>query len=275
MSYKPDESILMAYLYGELDEKENEKLQQYFAENPGEQKKVQELAAVSNLLGRIKDKEVIAPPVFVEDRHSLIPLWRRPYVTVITSIAASLFVLILVARLLVTEVRYSAGELSISFGNHPAGPSGLSAGAVEEMIDRAVARNNAALAKDMEVRQAKLDESVRKNLDLNSKRVDRLVQNASAASTEQLRSFVAGLQDKNLRLMDDYFRLSTAEQKKYVENLLGDFSNYLQDQRAQDLTLVQTKVTNLEKNSDQFKQETEQILASIISNTATKKNSYE
>lgn len=275
MNYKPDENILIAYLYGELDEKETEKLHQYFSEHPEERKKAEEMAAVATLMGKIEDKEVIAPPVFVDDRHASIPLWRRPYMTVIASIAASIFVLILVARLLATEVRYSAGELRISFGRRAAEPKGISPATVEDMINRAVARNNASFAKDLEIRQARLDESVRQNLDLNSKRVDKLVKQASTASTEQLRLFVAGLQDKNLRLMDDYFKLSASDQKKYVENLLGDFSSYLQDQRARDLTLVQAKVTTLQQNSDQFKQETEQILASIISNTTTKKNSYE
>jgi hypothetical protein len=49
----------------------------------------------------------------------------------------------------------------------------------------------------------------------------------------------------------------------------------LKEQRKQDLMLFQTRVSSIEKNTDQFKQETEQILASIISNPVSKnKNSY-
>jgi len=74
--------------------------------------------------------------------------------------------------------------------------------------------------------------------------------------------------------MKDYFQLSAADQKKYMENLLVDFSSYLQEQRKQDLQFVQTKVNSLEKNNNQFKQETEQILTSLISNPGKKKNNY-
>jgi hypothetical protein len=74
--------------------------------------------------------------------------------------------------------------------------------------------------------------------------------------------------------MKDYFQLSTVDQKKYMENMLVDFSNYLQEQRKQDLQFVQAKVSSLEKNNNQFKQETEQILTSLISNPGKKKNSY-
>jgi hypothetical protein len=41
------------------------------------------------------------------------------------------------------------------------------------------------------------------------------------------------------------------------------------------MMLFQTRVSSIEKNTDQFKQETEQLLASIISNPVGKnKNSY-
>ena len=100
---------------------------------------------------------------------------------------------------------------------------------------------------------------------------------ASQASQDQVRTFVAGLQQDNLQLMKDYMALSSKDQQVYVENLLVDFSKYLQEQRKQDLLLFQTRMSSIEKNTDQFKQETEQILASIIANpenTFKKVNNY-
>jgi 23S rRNA maturation-related 3'-5' exoribonuclease YhaM len=89
---------------------------------------------------------------------------------------------------------------------------------------------------------------------------------ASQASQDQVRTFVASLQQDNLQLMKDYMQLSAKDQKVYVESLLVDFSKYLQEQRKQDLMLFQTRMSSIEKNTDQFKQETEQILANIIAN---------
>ncbi len=96
------------------------------------------------------------------------------------------------------------------------------------------------------------------------------------ASEDQVRTFVSGLQNDNLRLMKDYLKLSSTEQQKYVESLLVDFSKYLQEQRNQDLALFQTRMSSIEKNTNQFKEETEQILTSIITNKGVSKktNSY-
>ena len=101
-----------------------------------------------------------------------------------------------------------------------------------------------------------------------------LTKTASQASQEQVRSFVSNLQEQNLKLMKDYFQLSTTDQKKYMESLLVNFSSYLQEQRKQDLQYVQNQVISIEKNNNQFKQETEQILTSLISNPGKKKNNY-
>jgi len=62
----------------------------------------------------------------------------------------------------------------------------------------------------------------------------------------------------------DYFQLTSTEQKQYIENLLVDFAKYLQQQRNDDLQFVQTRMNSLEQNTDILKQETEQILSSII-----------
>lgn len=120
--------------------------------------------------------------------------------------------------------------------------------------------------------QKRLSQSIRQNLAQNSRKIDELMKTASDASQEQVRGFVASLQTENLKLMKDYFQLSAADQKKYTESLLVDFSEYLKEQRKQDLMILQTRVSSIEKNTDQFKQETEQILANIISTPISKSN---
>jgi hypothetical protein len=284
MDYKPDESTLIAYLYGELNGQEAERLQQYFEEHPGELINLQEMAAALKLMGRVEDKEVIAPPVFTEQESTVRLLWNSPAFRTIASIAASMLLILVAGKFLGTEINYSSRELRISFGGtttkppiETVVPASVSAEAVQQMINASMNRNNEALAVNWKEDQHKLDESIRRSLQQNSKKVDDLIKNTSAASQDQLRSFVAGLQNENLHLMKDYFQLSASEQKKYVEGLLVDFSKYLQEQRTQDMMLVQSKVNSIEKNSDTFKQETEQILASIISNkqiSPNKKNSY-
>jgi hypothetical protein len=74
-------------------------------------------------------------------------------------------------------------------------------------------------------------------------------------------------------MVKSYFQLNSTEQKQYVEGLLVDFSKYLQQQRNDDLQVVETQLKSLQQNTDLFKQETEQILTSIISTVGTSKPS--
>ena len=279
MNYKPDEGILMAYLYGELDAAETEKVQLYLQHHPEELKELQKLGDVRSAISHIQDKEVIAPPIFMGEAN-VRPLWQSSYFKTVMSIAASLLFLMIAGKFLGTEINYSGGELTISFGGKRKPvteimQTSLTEEKVKEMIQTSLASNNEVITSSWTEDQKRLSQSIRQNLDQNSKRIDALMKGASDASQEQVRGFVASLQNENLKLMKDYFQLSTADQKKYTENLLVDFSQYLKEQRNQDMMLFQTRVSSIEKNTDQFKQETEQLLASIISTPVGKnKNSY-
>lgn len=277
MNYKPDEATMMAYLYGELSTDENEKVQTYLQQHPEELEQIQSLQSVRDIMGHVQTKEVIAPPIIMAEGN-VKSLWHSTYVRTMIGIAASLFFLMVAGKLLGTQITYQQGELKISFSTpkeQPTAQPGLTEAQVQSMIASSLEKNNQVLAANWNEEQQKLSKSIATNLDLNSKRIDGLMKTASQATQEQVRTFVASLQNENLKLMKDYFQLSTEDQKKYMESLLVDFSSYLKEQRKQDLMLVQTRVASLEKNTDQFKQETEQILASIISAPISKnKNSY-
>lgn len=274
MSYKPDESVLIAYLYGELNEKETAKLEEYFQQHPEELKKLRAMQDVRDIMSHAQDKEVIAPPVFVDDSN-VRSLWQSSYFKISVGIAASILFLLVAGKLLGPEISYSKGELRISFGGKTEQPTTpattLSEEKVKEMISASLASNNELQKTTREEDQKKLMQSL---VDMNSKKMNALATSASIASKEQVQAFVAGLQEQNLKLMKDYFQLTSTEQKKYMESMLTDFSGYLQEQRKQDLQLVQSKMNYLEKNNNQLKQETEQILTSLISNTSRSKNNY-
>src|SRR5258706_462904 len=217
MSYRPDESTLIAYLYGELNEKETQKLEGYFQQHPEELTKLRELGEVRDLMSHAQDKEVIAPPVFVDDTN-IRPLWKSSSIRFAVGMTASILFLLVAGKLLGPEINYSKGELRISFG---------------EKTEQVEPVNN-----------------------LTEEKVNDLITTSLTKNNETLAS------------------ARNEDQKKYMENLLVDFSGYLQEQRKQDLQYVQAKVNSLEKNNNQFKQETEQILTSLISNPGKKKNSY-
>lgn len=273
MNYKPDESTLIAYLYDELNEKEKSKVEDYFLKHPGELKKLQELNDVRAIISHVQDKEVIAPPVFVDDSGTR-SLWQSAYFKMSLGIAASILFLLVAGKILGPDISYSKGELRISFGNKNeqqlVPTNTLTEEKVKAMISNSLASNNELIQKSSKEDQQKMLQTL---AEMNSKKMDALTTTASQASREQVQTFVASLQEQNLKMLKDYFQLSSTEQKKYMEGLLTDFSSYLQEQRKQDLQLVQTKMNYLEKNNNQLKQETEQFLTSLISNP-TRKNNY-
>ena len=276
MSYRPDEKDWMAYLYGELEGAEKEKFDDYISRHPQARLELGKYENLRKLLSAAGDKEVIAPPLFIADdkvkRTSRHRFWRTPHFTTITSVAASILILILVGKLTGTSLTVSNREFRLTFGGEPAqknddeksAASALSPDEVQDMINASVEKNNEIVQTSLEETQQKLETSMRKNLALNSDRMDRIVREASSASQQQISQYVDGIRTENMQQVKDYFLLTSAEQKKYIENLLVDFAKYLQQQRNDDLQLVQTRLNSLEQNTDLFKQETEQILSSII-----------
>lgn len=282
---KPDESTLIAYLYGELDAKETEKVVKYLNQNPDVEKKLQQLSDVQGILNHVEDQEVIAPPIFMDSNKHASRFWRSSYFKTVMSIAASFLVLLVAAKLIGPEIMYSNGELRISFKEQKqiekpidqTKAASITYVDVQDMINNSLIKNNEMIATEWANNNKKIQASLRNNLSSNSAKIDELMKVTSQASQDQVRSFVASMQEDNRKVMSDYMQLSAKDQKMYVENLLVDFSKYLQEQRKQDLVFFQSRMSSIEKNSSQFKQETEQILSSIISNpeSAIKKvNNY-
>ena len=272
MAYKVSEQDLMAYLYGELDGKEKEMVEQYLLENEDARLELEKLKQLRHALGQINDKEVIAPPIFVGDSRPPF-IWNAPYFKTIVSIAASLLIIMLVGKFSGLQIGYAGNELRISFGKPAQQPQpvnvtpaqSLTSGEVQQMISASLQQNNIAMQETWAETQKKLDASIVKNLASNSAKIDDLVKASSSASQQQIRDFVSAIQAENVATVKSYFQLSSAEQKQYIESLLVDFAKYLQQQRNDDLQVVQTQLNSLQKNTDSFKQETEQILTSIIS----------
>jgi hypothetical protein len=282
MSYKPDEKQWMAYVYDELDEGDRRRFEEYLQHDADARTQLEKWQNLRRMMTQMGDKEVIAPPLFVGSGHPGLPaatreMWNAPYLKTIVSIAASLLLLMVAGKMIGMNVTLSDREIRLTFGdasiNQPAKTAdqaaSLSHEEVQEMINSSLSRNNTMLQASLDETQEKLNASIRKNLALSSGKIDRLLQQAASASQQQIGAYVASIRDENMRQVKDYFQLTSAEQKKYIENLLVDFAQYLEQQRNNDLQVVYTQMKSLEQNTNVFKQETEQILSSIITTVGT------
>lgn len=271
MNYRPDEALLISYLYGELQGEEKRQVERYLAEHPEALKEVESLAFVRKTLTNIPDKEVIAPPIVFDD-HKNRYFWNTPFGRSLMGIAASLTLILLVGKLTGLNASYTDNTFTIRFGEPKELPvtetvqPGLSAYAVQEMIDQSLTRNNDQLQAQWTETQQKLDQSIRTNLASRSDAdFNKLVQRVSAASEDQIQQFALTLQAENASMIKDYLTLNSTDQRKYMEELLIDFAKYLEQQHRNDLQVLQARLNSIEQNTDLFKHETEQILTSIIS----------
>jgi hypothetical protein len=270
MSYKPDEATMAAYFYGEVSEAEREKIEHYLEQHPEERKRLDEWSFTRKVMSGLADKEVIAPPIFVDAETAQRPIYRERYFRMTVGIAASFLFIMIAAKFLGFSASYSQGELRMGFGIHekgvvetPVNP-GLTENRVNEMIQASLASNNEKAQVSWNENRRAIESDLNKNLNSNSAKIDRFIQNASDVNREQVRRFVAQIQNENLSLMKDYMQISSTSQKEYIENLMIDFSKYLEEQRKQDLQLFQVRMNNVEENTNILKQETSEILTSLM-----------
>lgn len=265
MNFKPDETLLMAYLYDELVAEEKRKVEEYLAANPQAAQELSHLQQLRKNLSALQDKEVIVPPLVWSGSGRRV--WQAPYFKTIAGIAASLALLFVTAWFTNLRVTVSGSELRLGFGKSmtPATSNTVTAGEVQQMIEASLRENNNRLALGWNAAEQRLAESVRQSLASQaSAGREELVKQVARATDEQIRMYVNTLQEENTRMIKDYLTLTASEQHQVIEELLVDFSKYLNQQRLTDLQMLQTRLTNIEQNTDLFKQETEQILTSII-----------
>jgi len=262
----------MSFLYGECDEQTQERMEQYLREHPEEHQRLRDWQQTRRMLAAVGDKEVIAPSILPAQEGSFIrQLWQSSFTRSAIGIAAGLLVVMVSARLTGTMVNYSNGELKISFGGQASQPvqqESLTARQVQDLIDASLSANNKVVNASLANNREELERSIRQNMGNSSAKMNEAIRTIAGASQEQVQTFVSSLREENLKAMQNYMKLTSAEQNKYVEGLLVDFSKYLQEQRQGDLRMFQARINSVEKNTDQIKQETEQILAGMISNTS-------
>ena len=105
---KPDEAMLIAYCYGEIDDADRSMVEAYLAEHPEELRRLESWGFVRKAMSRLEDEEVIAPPIIVGQVDK--PIWKERYFRMTLGIAASFLVVLIAARLMGLGVGYSSGE---------------------------------------------------------------------------------------------------------------------------------------------------------------------
>ena len=263
----------MEYLYGEMSMEERKSMEQLFAQDPKVREEYEALKAVRDQLSSLPDKEVLPPPIMFPSHDQRL---KARGIKTFLGIAATLLLLMVSGWFLGLTMEVERGEFRLTFGSFSKGresrfsPDLASQNSIQKMIDESLERKTQAMENDFRKKQLAFQMSLEKNFEENNRKMQHLMKVVSSASQEEIQHYVSSVQEQNRKTMENYFQLASKEQKKYVEDLIVDFSMYLQQQRKQDLQVIQTQFNDLQQNTRDLKQETEEVLASIITAVPSK-----
>lgn len=268
---------LMDYIYGEMESAEKKDFEKKLSEDEELRKEFEALDSVRQKLGRLSDKEVMEP--FSTWRKQRTQNWFgeqsrrkmivfRPY----AAIAASLVILMILGYLTNFSISINNQGLFLGFNNQVQNTEekSLSKDEINALVQNAVDANNEQLqSKIVEAENSYQHKLVTMETSLTNA-IN--AQGRSVVSNEDLQQFFTNAEDKNMELMRDYFKLTTTQQQEYFKTMLTQFNDFVQEQRSEDLTTIANSLLELRQNQQFQKQETDNVLASLISSVKQNKN---
>lgn len=264
MSYKPEESELMAYLYDELTDNEKKKIEAYLAENEDARRELEELRDARTILSKMNDREVAVPSFVFDESPKVVAMnkggffsfWRNSM-----AIAASISIIILVGFL--TKVNLSWGDdgMQLSFGNQPTEQSGYTEADVQRMIQSAIAENN---------------QLVNNKLESVEQGMKQLVSNTPTPTIEQkqIDAYMEEWRIQSIETLAGLLESSELSQKEYTDQVLREFAIFLDIQRQNDMNVIQTRFDNLIDDTELNQMQTNRILTNLLSSSGEPSNQY-
>lgn len=259
MNYKPEESTLISYLYGELSAEESNKVEAYLSGNDEARKELEDLKAALGIMSKLKDKEVDVPTFTFDNSSNIVVgsnstagFWKRSL-----AIAASVTIILFMGYLTRFNVSLDDGGFQVAFGEQT---SGFNQQQVEEMIADAIEKNNTNLDQKLASSEAGMKDYV---LDNNQSLQTQLVsQVGNKTETESDFEFE---RQQYLAYLKQLIEDSESSQKRYIDQAMTDFAIFLDIQRQNDLQVIQTRFDNIQDNAELNQFQTNQILANLIS----------
>ena len=265
MNYKPEESALIDYLYGELSAEETKKVEAFLSGYVEAQKELDELKSTLSMEGQLKDKEVEAPSFTFNESSKVVvgdvrsnDWWKYPL-----GIAASVAFLMMMGYLTSFRVSNENGGLTIAFGEaSPATEQTFTKSQVQEMIADAMDRNSKLV--DQKITSA-TDDLILKTSQNQSAEVDQ----------QLLNDYIMRLRQYNAETVARLLEDSELEQRRYTDQIIQDFAAFVDLQRQDDMGIIQARLDRISDDASSFNRRTDQILTSLFSiEETTNENQY-
>lgn len=268
---------LMDYLYDEMTSVERREFEQKLSENPALQQEYEALSSVRQELDKLNDKEVMEP--FKAMGRSRSTSWygssglRKVLVfRPVTAVAASLVFLMILGYLTNFSISLNEKGLLLGYGNQTEKSQEKFIGVkdVEAIVQQALNENNKMLTTRLTDSESLYDSkfmafetSLTKAMNAKEK---------GGVTKDDLQKFFTASENNNSELMRDYLKLTTDRQQAYFKTMLTQFNDFMQEQRSEDLTMIKNSLMDLKQSQNNQKQETDQLIASILTSTSQQEN---
>jgi hypothetical protein len=269
---------LITYLYDEMSTEERQEFEIAMENNPELKREFEELKEMRQGLAQIQDKEVMEP-FFLwgkQGSDSWVNMFKRrnllmfkPFIAV----AASLIIVLLVGYLTNFTITYKDQSLYIGFND--SGTKGSEAiytqDQVAQLVNEEIAKNNAYIFSKLTETESNIDNRFAA---LENSQNTQLTPSyaADVVTREELDIFLANVRSNNLKVLQTYLQSSSVQQQDYFQAVLTEFSDFVENQREEDLRLIRRSLINLQEDQQAQKEETEQILASILTTVNNQNN---
>lgn len=266
MNYKPDKSTLMDYLYGELNPAEKQQVEDYLSAHPEERIKLEELDQTRKFLGNLTDKEV-EPPILISSASTPVPAphpWFTGFVKNAAAIALLLGFLMGMGKFTGANFQVGSSGFAIAFSEKE-GPiplesekQDLDRDEILKLIqtslhtqEKGITEQHQQWRQEIMVPSHGLDES-------------RLIDQIAEKLETRMDAYFTSVQYENANLLATYWEEVALAQKDYMNLLLEDYANGLQQVREEDLLYLQERLNGLQIKNYQLEQEVSEILEYLL-----------
>lgn len=263
MENKANEERIIDYLYGEMSTTDLAMFKKELAVNSELKRQLDDVSGVSGHLDMVKDREVVIPPVMIRrSAPKTKGVFSHGAFRWGLSIAASLLILMVAGYLMDFKIIKTKESTMIGFGEMNVKPE-LSELEVKQWIARAVDQQQKETSGAILTLQTDLETRLGESEKVQEQAWNKALSKQYVKQEEIMQLYVAQLNDSNKKMIEDFFLVSNQTQKKYMNRVLADFSDFYQKQRSYDLEMIQSNLGMLENSYSTRQLEQENMLASL------------
>ncbi len=262
MNFKPTNEQLIDFVYGNLPEADRLQIEQAIKEDASIRAEVGALNRSRSFLHNLEDEEVLEPERLLWELTA--KQKKGKSIWPILAVAASLILLLVVGY--ATQFKISYGGFELAFGNTVpvTQAEGLTNQQVREMIKKSIVAINIDFVAQLDATKSEIKSQMAANNKLQLKDMKRIAANAKELPKAQVDAYLAQLSDANRAIINDFFEVSSLQQQDYVNSILTDYFEYMDQKRKDDFRVLQASIEDVDYKNDMRTQETDQVIASIL-----------